>query len=1432
MVNIIRDKYLYKLGNLLSYQLQILIILIFCIALFLRLYGLDWDNKTLFHPDERALLMQVNNLHLPQLSNWTDLFKPEISTLHPGSFNWGSFPHYLLKSIQYLLSPFKWLDIYELRFPGRIIMAISDIITISFIYLICKENFSRRIAILASIFACFSVIHIQLSHFFAVDILMTTLIVGTIYFCLRIVRESKISNSIFVGIVFGLALATKFSVLPLIIPILLAHIISANNFGKKTLEWNNEINYLTISKRLLIFLFSILVTLILFQPYMFLDFSSYLSDIFTQSSMVSMNVDWPFTRQYIDTPKYFYQIFQLSKWGLGPILGIICWISLVHILIDSFLYKRKVELIILSWVVPYFLITGWFDVKFLRYMLPLVPFLLIFASRSLFLFYEKSINWNKIFRLAPIALVLITTIHYSFAFVSIYSEPHPSVLASEWLKENTKNGDKILQEHWDEGLPKISGLQMHERLEMYNPDSIKKFSKITNQLEDSDFLVLITNRLYGTIPRLPERYPISTNFYSLLFQEKLGYELVYDHSKSSSFLGFTYFEDPFARISLDKPKLNNQSSGLVFKGMGWADESFNVYDHPQIMIFKNIDLISNEKLMQLLEVGKLYDQLKEFENISPMTFSENQFEIQKKNGDWSKIFYLKNNHEIISVLLWYMVLQMLGFLVLPIVFRLFGQLPDKGYLFSKIIGLTLTSYVSWVIVSLGLVRFNLSSILLSIFILLLFSIVFLWGKISEISHWLVNNKRRIFIWEFLFILLFLLFLLLRAYNPDLWHPFRGGEKPMDFAYLNAIVKSSILPPYDPWYSGGYMNYYYFGQFMVANLIKLTGIVPSISYNLSLATFFSLSAVAVFSVLLNFIYLSKKSYGFPFWSNKLPWGISIVSILFVLIFGNIDGLIQFSGIISDYFTGEQIRSFDFWRSSRMMSSDSLGFEITEFPFFTFLFADLHAHLLVIPIYITAIFFLFSHYLSIGKRENQLIKYSRIFLLGILCGAVWITNTWNYPTIVFLSFVVILGGELLFGYGYILQRIIRGFFTVCLFLFVSYIFFYPFHTSFELFNNGILISDYQTDLFRFLGIHFFFLFIITSWIVMNYVIYVPDKFRNKFFIIPSINSINKNLWIFAVFILVIVLILRILSFQWTTLIFLSFFSIFFIWSFFLIYKNQPAKSRYTFVFSSMVFVALCIAIGVEILTIKGDIGRMNTVFKFYLQVWILLSLSSGYFLWEILDRKGDLKNLKLYSQIKYLWVSALFIFCLSSIFYPIYAIPDRNSDRFIQTPLTINGSEYMKNAVCISHCYPSQDKLLYLKDDFLAIEWLKNHVKGSPVIVEGVTDLYMWGSRISVNTGLPTVIGWDWHQKQQRSDYSKYIDMRNFELKNFYFTGSTDKALTFLDKYNVKYVIVGELERKIYSKVGILKFDKMEQFGLKKVYSSNDLSTKSTIIYEYK
>ena len=181
---------------------------------------------------------------------------------------------------------------------------------------------------------------------------------------------------------------------------------------------------------------------------------------------------------------------------------------------------------------------------------------------------------------------------------------------------------------------------------------------------------------------------------------------------------------------------------------------------------------------------------------------------------------------------------------------------------------------------------------------------------------------------------------------------------MDTAYLNAVLKSSFMPPYDPWYAGGYLNYYYWGQFIVASFIHATGIDTAVAVNLAVPMFFALTVGGAFSVVYNLAEAARarlsqrpahrdpdepslKGASAFAWSPVLA---GVAAALFVTVIGNLDGAIQSLENLWAFIQNEPLRGFDFWRSSRMMPPDPPGNEITEFPFFTFLFADLHAHLM--------------------------------------------------------------------------------------------------------------------------------------------------------------------------------------------------------------------------------------------------------------------------------------------------------------------------------------------------------------------------------------------------------------------------------------------------------------------------------------------------------
>jgi uncharacterized membrane protein len=244
--------------------------------------------------------------------------------------------------------------------------------------------------------------------------------------------------------------------------------------------------------------------------------------------------------------------------------------------------------------------------------------------------------------------------------------------------------------------------------------------------------------------------------------------------------------------------------------------------------------------------------------------------------------------------------------------------------------------------------------------------------------------------------------------------------------------------------------------------------------------------------------------------------------------------------------------------------------------------------------------------------------------------------------------------------------------------------------------------------------------------------------------------------------------------------------------------------------LIVLALAITMGVEVVRQKDDIGRMNTVFKFYMQAWVLFAVTSAFGLavWaaRALGWRPGLRRLA--------WAVTIVLF-LGVMLYPLTAARAKVRDRFSAeaSPHGLDGMAYMDKAQ-----YFDNNMDLHLADDKAAMLWMLRNVSGSPVILEAQTPEYRWGSRYSIYTGLPTIQGWNWHERQQRSVVpSTAIERRVMQVQEIYNTNDVARAQKLLDDYSVSYVIVGPLERAYYSSEGLAKFDGMiDQGYLELVY----------------
>jgi len=871
-------------------------------------------------------------------------------------------------------------------------------------------------------------------------------------------------------------------------------------------------------------------------------------------------------------------------------------------------------------------------------------------------------------------------------------------------------------------------------------------------------------------------------------------------------------------------------------------------------------------------------QVADFKNGLQLTDEEK--EAQRAGGTWSSIFNRKSLSNVAPVLIWLLLVELLGVITLPLASVVFRNLADCGYILSKTLGILLLTWLTWMAVNLGLTQFSRGAIAVVLILLTACSALVFWRRSEAFVAFWKEHRRLVVINEVLFLLFFTFFLLIRYGNPDLWHPVMGGEKPMDFAYLNAVIRSSVFPPYDPWFAGGYLNYYYFGQIVLATLIKFTGIVPWVAYNLSIPLLASLTAMGAFCVVYNLTIGGKAreaawNLRVGRWSAAVPravlWGL--LAALMVAVLGNlaeiavplralyevgsvttksslsfVTGFLRVMSGLSRVLTGKAqlgIRpEWPYWNPSRVMPNG----EIEEFPFFTFLYADLHAHLIALPFTLLALGLAVAAIRGVSRRrargqrsrvslwrgsvretvENvwllaqERVDWAEVFMLGamaLVVGSLRPINSWDYPTYLLVVCVALalreyerhgrIDGQLLWSVAWRAGVVLA----------LSYAFFWPFlsryttaYTSVERWKGP------RTGLGSYLGIHGLFLFLIVSRMLVELLsrdvregalrmVQLSLRYWDR---IPRLLGAYDRLvkkgrendtfgWLIVVPVLLAVIWLAI-SKEW----FYIFLVLLILGTLLIVLRvRMEPKRRFVWLLFG---IGLALSLGVELIVLKGDIGRMNTVFKFYLQIWVLWSVAAVVSLSYLVERMPKWTTVR-----RQVWLGALALLLVLASLYPILATRAKIYDRFdTRVGPTLDGTAYMTRAV-----YNDGGQPIELKWDLDAINWLLDNVQGSPVIAEANTEprgLYRWGSRVSIYTGLPTIIGWSWHQRQQRSAMpGQWIDQRLRDVERLYTDPNAEVARDILRKYEVQYIYVGDVERVYYPGPGLDKFESMRAQG---------------------
>lgn len=1315
------------------------LLIVLGVFLVARVILLEWDSGLISpHPDERQVAFVAE-----RIDGWFD---------DPEFFAYGTLHIQLVRMAAVLTEGGD--EFADLVRGGRFLSVCASLAALALGYWLAQRAWGDSVAGVFVLLAACVPLDLQQSHFATVEAHHAFWVVAALAASWRLVVQPSVASALGVGVAFGASLAVKVASLPLLLPIAAAFVIVGFSgwvraiglaglslstaslvlwigqpwtFADSKLPWLGIVVsaiaaiialWASRAERHRPLLLAAAVGVLLGGSVWFLQdplslHPDYLRGVSEQIDMVSGKADLPYVRVYSSSLPVLYSVRELGIWALGPALLVGSVLAVAMALRRSgkcwSRWCRRAPsptfallILLLLWIVPMALRLSTLQVKYLRYWQPLVVPLVLIVAWAVTRWPRR---WRRRIACAVVAPTAVWGVLYLFSF----SDAHPHAVASEWFSSVVSPGQVVAFEHWDEGLavrPNGGGVA-HVSLPSYDlPDDSAKAERWCEELAKADWVVLTSNRVRRTVGVNTDRFPLTANLYRLLLAGDLGFVPVTRVERQPGFLGL--------RMPVQT-----------------ADESWVNYECPRVVVLRRLKVMSVQEMLD-----RLWSD-------GSAAGSASWIEIDRKSVGVLPALEARPGWvaQAVTLLLWSVVLALSGGVAWAVFLPALGRLPDAGVGLAIVTGWVVPPWIAWIGSELGLVAIGDQQITLLWVAWVSAGAVLLWIRRKRALEAVSSRRSSIALVVGVIGAVWVLFLVARATNPAIF----WGEKPMDFSFLNAFLRTEAWPPGEPWLAGARLHYYYFGEVLVAFWTILVGAPAGVAYNVAAATIPALTAGAAATLAM-----------------ALARGKKVAAMLSPV-------LLVLSGNLAWPWLMDLARDgrwFDmWWATSRVVP----GFAIDEYPLWTALFADLHAHFIAFPVLVGAL-----AWVLVAVRTPPSGWMQVAAMTGVFAGILVATNPWDLPVFAAIVAVTILCGP---------QRW-RSLGRLGIAAVMSLVAVVPF--LFELrawmgagIAGGSVLSLHAGEqapawaVIRHFGLFWIPLvgmalvqlsgWVRRDWRLLGIATSLRDRvaraalfrFGGRVGLVGALAvAAGVPGWLHgsgaAMVALPLSLLLAGAAVQTSQI---------------------PVRLAWVGATVGALFVAVC-----EWLTL---IDRMNTLFKIYNGVWLVLAIATVTVLTSA--RETALKRVGLG-----LWLPLQLIAFMN---LPLGVIQGWVQPRIDSPRPTLDGSAYLS-------VQDSQTDVLSRSIRAMAVP--------GEVVAEAAGPSYREFTRIAMHTGQPTVVGWQWHLQQRGQDLSE-INQRFADLSRLYATPNPLEQIEVLDRYEVDWVVLADVEREAY---GIVREDPFE------------------------